>query len=68
MIFCIKNRRELSAVRDDVVDARRVELLSENLSTGLSTSVVAVLKFPPSGSRQRDRDFGSFINPTRRKA
>ena len=51
-----------------MVDARRVELLSENLSAGLSTSVADDLEFPPPISRQQDRGFGSFIDPTRGKA
>ena len=54
--------------RADLVEAGRVELPSENLSTRPSTSVAVVFKFPFRGSQRQDPRSGSFINPARRKA
>ena len=51
-----------------LVEARGIEPLSENLSTGPSTSVVDDLKFPPRSPHQQGRRFGSFINPACGKA
>ena len=51
-----------------LVEAGRVELPSENLSTRPSTSVAVVFKFPFRGSQRQDPRSGSFINPARRKA
>lgn len=45
----------------DLVEPRRVELLSEDPSTRLSTSVADVLTFPPSGPQRQGQDFSSFI-------
>ena len=53
---------------DTLVEAGGVEPPSENPSTGLSTSVVGVLEFPPRSPRQQGQRLGSFINPTCRKA
>ena len=44
-----------------LVEPRRVELLSENPSTRLSTSVAGVLTFPLSSPQRQGQDFGSFI-------
>lgn len=44
-----------------LVEPRRVELLSEDPSTRLSTSVADVLTFPPSGPQRQGQDFSSFI-------
>lgn len=44
-----------------MVEPRRVELLSEDPSTRLSTSVADVLTFPPSGPQRQGQDFSSFI-------
>ena len=51
-----------------VVEPRRVELLSENPSARLSTSVAVVLEFPRRGPQRQGRRFGSFINPACGKA
>ena len=44
-----------------LVEPRRVELLSEDPSTRLSTSVADALAFPPSGPQRQGQDFSSFI-------
>lgn len=41
--------KDKSSSKDFLVEAGRVELPSENLSAGLSTSVAVVLKFPSRG-------------------
>lgn len=66
--FKRKNRRELNAVRGDVVEAGGVEPPSESTSTAFSTSVVHDYTFPPLRPRGQGRSFSSLINPTRRKA
>lgn len=42
-----------------MVEARRVELLSENQSARLSTSVAALLAFPPPPAGQQAEGFSS---------
>ena len=57
-----------SSSKDLMVEPRRVELLSENPSARLSTSVAVVLEFPRRGPQRQGRRFGSFINPACGKA
>lgn len=44
-----------------MVEARRVELLSENQSARLSTSVAALLTFPPPPAGQQAEGFSSSL-------
>ena len=50
-----------SRVSGYMVEIRGIEPLSENHSTGLSTSVVYLLKFPPRDADKQAARFGSFI-------
>lgn len=62
--FCIKKtatmESKLALLWLKMVEARRVELLSENRSTRLSTSVAVPLRFPRSSAGQQAQDLGSF--------
>ena len=44
-----------------LVDMRRIELLSENMSISLSTGLVCGYKFPRKVSRKQGTILGSFI-------
>ena len=43
-----------------MVEARRVELLSESYLPELSTSVAGVLEFPPESAHRQALSFGSL--------
>jgi len=51
-----------------VVEATRVELVSETASTRASPGAFPGLKFPPYNAQEQALQFGSFINPTGFKA
>lgn len=55
-----KNKPEQSELCSDVVEAGRVELPSEHLSSWLSPSAVGLLKFPGKTSRATGCDSGSL--------
>lgn len=44
-----------------LVDPRRIELLSEKRSAGLSPSAFRLLKFPPHSAGRQALCFGSFL-------
>ena len=44
-----------------LVDPRRIELLSEKRSAGLSPSAFRLLKFPPHSADRQALCFGSFL-------
>ena len=54
--------------RSYMVEARRVELLSENKSVQLSTSVAYVLGFPSRFARKQANRIGRFIIHAMRKS
>ena len=55
----VKSRSKRYKACYDMVEARRVELLSENQSARLSTSVAVPLTFPLSAAGQQAADFSS---------
>ena len=57
--FCKKSRSKRYKACSDMVEARRVELLSENQSARLSTSVAALFRFPWPPAGQQAGGFGS---------
>jgi hypothetical protein len=63
----IKNDRVLDGIvsrtLSDLVEARGVEPLSENLFTRLSTSVVDILTFPLPHSYRQDYGFSRLLIP-----
>ncbi len=59
--FRRKAETESNALCSDVVEARRIELLSENSSTEISPSAVFVLEFPTYIAQRQAICFGSFI-------
>lgn len=61
----LKNRSKRYVICSDMVEARGVEPLSENLSARLSTSVVDDLTFPYLRPHQQGRRLSSLLNPAR---
>ena len=57
-----------NALCSDVVEARRIELLSENIFAALSTSLVYGSGFPYGKFHKQIFPFGSFIVPGAGKA
>ena len=59
--FMIAKRKAPLWVLSFLVDPRRIELLSEKRSAGLSPSAFRLLKFPPHSAGRQALCFGSFL-------